>query len=592
MARGTAGRWWTRPRTWEAAATAAVTTLVAWPWLSPTQYVTVFDTVTYGGPNLAFTYAELRAGRLPAWDPTIFGGATHLGNPPAAVLYPVKLPFLWLDPARALDLITATHLYVLAAGVFVLFAWRLQLRPPAAFAGTAAMIGSGLVMVRSLQSEQIAVIAWIPWVLVTADWAIARAGPGRRSWRSGLPPALPGRPTAATAVTVGLLLVAGHPQQVYMAIPVVGAWCVVRAVEHARDAQERWTAALRRLLAPVAGGVLGVGLAAAQLLVIVRQVPLAAATGQRTLATPSGADFALTPKLIAAALLGSPLREKQIGTGGTLEAATFVGVATVVLALVGIGVVVTRHRARLTGALFVVLTVVGLVLSTGPQCTYQGPDQQSCSTGGVVYRALFAVVPGFDQARVPARWLVLTVLGLAALAALAVDALVRREVRSRALAVAGGFGAVAIGVMLVARVDLAPADVADDSARTLATWLVLGVLAVAAVAAAWWVPTRRPALATAALLVPVVLLGLEVGAASLHNAARAGLADEPFTALGAPSPATCRTSPTGCWRCRRATSTPTTCRGRCARTATRPSACATSTATTAACRSPSRGSPP
>ncbi len=391
MARPSAGRWWTRPRTWEALAAAAFTTLVAWPFLSLTQYVTAYDTVTYSGPNTAFTFSELRAGRLPSWTPYLFGGTTHLGNPAANVLYPVKLPFLLLDPARAMPLITATHLYVLAAGVFVLLAWRLRLRAPAAFVGTAAIMGSGLVMVRSIQFEQIAVIAWVPWVLIATDWAVSR----RR---------LHGRAVALTAATVGVLLIAGHLQQVYMALPVIGGWCVVRALERTWEDDERWTGLFRRLWAPVLGGGLGVGLAMAALVPIAMQLSLSANNGSRTLLTSSSPDFALAPRLVFAALLGSPLREAQGGSAGAAEAATVVGVVALVLALVGLGAGLTRNRGRVTAAFLGVVAVAGVVLAIGPQCTYKGQEQLGCDRGGVVYRKAFQLLPGFDQARVPARW--------------------------------------------------------------------------------------------------------------------------------------------------------------------------------------------
>lgn len=518
MARAPAGRWWTRPRTWEALAAAAFTTLVAWPFLSLTQYVTAFDTVTYSGPNTAFTFAELKAGHLPSWTPDLFGGTTHLGNPAANVLYPVKLPFVLLDPARAMPLITAAHLYVLAAGVFVLLAWRLRLRPPAAFVGTAAVLGSGMVMVRSIQFEQIAVIAWIPWVLVATDWAVSR----RR---------LHGRAVALTAAAVGLLLVAGHLQQVYMALPVVAGWCVVRAVERAWEDDEPWTGLVHRLWPAVLGGVLGVGLAMAALVPIALQVPLSANSGARTLVTSSSPDFALAPRLTLAALLGSPLRENQAGSAGAAEAAAVVGVVTVVLALVGLGAGLTRNRGRVTAAFLGLVAVAGVVLAVGPQCTYQGQEQLGCDRGGVVYRKAFQLLPGFDQARVPARWLLVTVLALAVLAALGTDAVVRRRLHRGGALVAVGVGAGLVVVALVTGAALAP-DQADDGGRALTGWIVVGLLAVAAVAVSAAAPAGRRRLAGGGVVALAVLLALELGTASLHGLPRSLLSDVPFTAMG------------------------------------------------------------
>ena len=52
--------------------------------------------------------------------PTNSDGVPYFANASAAPLSPVKLALLWVEPARALDLITAANLVIFAAGFYKL----------------------------------------------------------------------------------------------------------------------------------------------------------------------------------------------------------------------------------------------------------------------------------------------------------------------------------------------------------------------------------------------------------------------------------------------------------------------------------------
>ena len=80
-----------------------------------------------------------RARRLPLWNEYIFGGVTHLGNPPAGALYPPKVIGLFFDTNRAMGVLVAAHLVLLAVGM-VLLVRRLGCRPPAGFAAAVVLV--------------------------------------------------------------------------------------------------------------------------------------------------------------------------------------------------------------------------------------------------------------------------------------------------------------------------------------------------------------------------------------------------------------------------------------------------------------------
>ena len=194
---------------------------VAWPLLRPSRLVGGFDTYAYSGPNEAVTFRALLAGRIPQWNPTIFGGAPHLANPQVGLFNPLKLPFVPLDPWRAVVLITALHLFVLVVGMVVL-AHRLRLRPPAVFVGAAVLIGSGLVAGKSIQYPQITVVAGIPWLLVALDLVLDH-------------PTRPRRAIGWLALATAFILVSGHPQMTYLALAVGYAAAMPKPVQSLAD---------------------------------------------------------------------------------------------------------------------------------------------------------------------------------------------------------------------------------------------------------------------------------------------------------------------------------------------------------------------
>ncbi len=499
---------------------AVFTTWVAWPFLTTHGWVTGYDTVTYGGPNLATTLRELEAGRLPVWNEDLFAGVPHLANPQAAVLYPLKWLFVGVDAARAYELITALHLYLLAGGMLVLLSARLRLRPPAGAVGAVALVGSGLVMARSLQFEQLAVLAWVPWVLAGIDAVVTTR---HRRWRA----------VALTALAIGVLLVAGHPQQVYVSAPVIAVWTLARVLDATRtDVAEGWrtrTRAVAARLVPVAAaGLLGLALAAAQVLPAVALLPESALVGTRDLEASIDPAFSVTPRYLASTLLGDALGTAQAQTADSFEAMGFVGGAAALLALVGVVATVATRRWRWTGLALAGLVVTGLVFALGPECRHLEDGTYVCEPGGLPYRAAYRLLPGFGLARVPGRWMAVATFALAIAAALGVDALRRRAVTKQVLVATGAL----LAGFLVAAVATGSLPPGID-ATAVWGW----TLAAAAVGAGALAITRGSGrtllLAGAAVL--VLAVGLELGLAQRHSAARTSELDTPFTRLDGPA---------------------------------------------------------
>lgn len=399
----------TAPR-WPAPFVALVAVVSSWPHWWPGRVVVSFDGATYSGPNTKVTTDALLAGRIPFINPWIFGGAPHLGNHHTGVLSPPRWLVLPLDPLTANGVLVAGHLVLL--GVSMVWLMR-RLGVGAVGAATAGVIAvlSGAATATSVQFEQILVLAWAPMLL----WAIVGVAD----------PAAGPRRTAALAVIVASTVVSGHPQMVLE----VGVLAVLFAVALlvGRERRRAW----RRV---AVGGVLGLGMAGAQLAATVAASSAGALDRGRSIEELSGGWFVLRGRSAATATLGTILDRPPDGFSGAFESILWVGVVAVLLAVAGLaaGVADPRHRPWVL-AIALAAALSG-VWALGPRTP--------------LWRLAADWLPAFSSVRVSARWLDIVAVCVAVLAGLGVDALSRRRQRRDVVgpAVVVALVAVAVGI--------------------------------------------------------------------------------------------------------------------------------------------------
>jgi ABC-2 type transport system permease protein len=347
-------------------------------------------------------------GVLPTWTRDLYGGAPYIANLQHAYYYPLNASYLFLPPSTAVEVVVATSVALAAAGMFAYCRYALR----AGFWGcTLAGLAfgfSGVTLQHVILTNQLQVIAWMPWVMLAAHLALERRG---LRW------------VVLTAVAIGLQLLAGHPEEWVYTLGAVGLYALVWTFAAGRsDVLRRAGRAAVRI-----GGSVGlfVCLFGWQLFPTL----LLRSQGYRT--ASSFRDQFPLPKAIAVNSLlpdyGTMLYGENVG---------FVGVAVVGLAALGLA----RRRVGLgwVQVYLVVLGAFGFVMALG----LQNP----------LYRFLYenvSVVAGF---RVPSRYLMLTTFALCAAAALGTDALLhatkgRLGTAARALAVvvAGGVGVLLLG---------------------------------------------------------------------------------------------------------------------------------------------------
>jgi hypothetical protein len=330
-----------------------------------------YDAFVYFYPQRAYLAQSLLAGRIPLWDPDLFLGVPFLANPQTAVLYPPSWLFL-LGPVQVIYAAQLVlHGFLAAVFTYLLARHAFGVLPLAATIGGLAYAFGGFAVGQGGHLNQISAAAWLPAVLLAYD----RFATTRRVYWLGL-----------GALALALQLLAGHPQETYMTLIVLGVFGTVRAP---------WRNP--RVLAWCAiGGVLmcllGALLSAAQLLPTLELAPLSIrGDGIEWRDAVAGS----LPSYLAVRALLPPYWIRVPYT----EYLGYVGVTPLVLGLLAL--LFGRWREVLFTAL---IAFLGLFLALGE------------NNGS--YAMLFSTVPGFDTFRVPARWLLLWQFGVALLATL------------------------------------------------------------------------------------------------------------------------------------------------------------------------------
>lgn len=331
------------------------------------------DHFDYFQPLRWFTAAELRAGRLPFWNPYSASGEPWLANPQTGVFYPPTWLFLALPFESAYMLFLLLHLLILAWGAYLLFA-RNNSRG-AAMVGAAAILFSGPVLSLMDVSNNLATLAWIPLAL----WC-ASAG----AWRRG-------------GIVLALAFLGGEP---FFAALAALLYVIVR-----RNRDILGTAAI------------AFGLSAVQLLPFLEMVRGSDRAGGMGAAEILDQSMPLRDWLRV--VLPPPLFDAPAAQ--TFIPVVYAGIVVAILAIVSMmplrGATTTLRRRRdLLG--WLALLAFAIAISTGPAFLARLPltlfryPSRLVPVGVLALAALAAA--GWDRLRVDKRWLDLLLIAVLA----------------------------------------------------------------------------------------------------------------------------------------------------------------------------------
>ena len=360
------------------------------------------DLVSFLFPTYRFAAASLRAGRLPLWNPHLYGGVPFLADMQTGLFYPPNLLLFLLAPQfpyKALEWMAVLHVFL--AGLFMYLCLRYlepgrSLRTPAALLGAVAYMFSDLFIVHFGNLNLIAVAAWLPLVFLLFWRAL-------RSRSLGL--------AAGAGIVLAVATLAGHMQiTLYIGL----ALAIAAAFEAWISQRRRWQDWLWPFLALLVTAVVALGLTALVLLPAFEYAGLSPRAG---LSYWDAARYSLVPGLLGEMLVPALFssREPSLYWGvWDRVAAGYLGIFSLLLA----GLAVLLRRGRRVQVL-VVLSTVAFLLALGGESVFHG--------------WAYKLLPGFGQLRAPARLILLLDFALAALAALGLDRLLsplgRRERR-------------------------------------------------------------------------------------------------------------------------------------------------------------------
>jgi hypothetical protein len=343
---------------------ALVTAILFLQPLLKQEVFTLRDHFDYFQPLRWFTAEELKAGRLPLWNPYSASGEPWLANPQTGVFYPPAWMFLLLPFATAYMLYLLGHLVILGWGAYLLFS-RTASRG-AALVGAVAVTFSGPILSLLDVSNNLTTLAWLPLAL----WCAMEG-----AWRRG-------------GIVLALAFLGGEP---FLAAVIAMLYAATLLGSRSWSGPETARPSRRgRLL--LLSAVAAAGISAVQLLPFVETLQgsdRASGLGRAQILRESmpPADWlriAVPPRLTESGIDES-LGQEYIPI-------VYIGASVLLLALVGL----TRVHRRRDLAAWLALLAICAIVSTGP--------------------SLLAAVPG-SPLRYPARLVALAVLPIAALAA-------------------------------------------------------------------------------------------------------------------------------------------------------------------------------
>ncbi len=466
---------------------ASLTLLFYWKILLTGRILVDYDLFTYFYPYKAYAAATLTEGRLPLWNPYLFMGVPFLANIQTAIFYPFNLMTIYLDPPQAVNLSTATHVFLAGVLMYAFARVSVKLDRLSSLVAAIVFMFGGFLSAQVGHINQLNTSIWLPLLFLFFDLAYRR-----RSLVF----------TLLGSAVVGIQILAGHPQEVYLTLFGLGLFALFSMVREVmfgpsvldteRHLGDRGPNRAKGVLASAVWALacyffvvaLGFGLAAVQL------APTLELSGESiragALSYDDATSFSLAPWNLVQALLPG------FWDNPFSEFVAYIGV--VPLVLVGAAVSARRHRAYAILCLLMMLFALFFALGRF----------------NPVYPDLLRFVPGLNLFRVPARWLYLYTFGASVAAGIGLRGFLqpRRPGQShRSWKTLVGFIWLTVPLVVVGVLWSLRRWVLLPSFEVLAIWVSLACVAIAArLCVPMWAPGAVPAAVVASTVVVELFL--------------------------------------------------------------------------------------
>lgn len=332
-------------------------------------------------------------GRIPFWNPYLFGGMPFWAHFESTIFYPLGFLFWFLEPVRAYGLTMFMHLAL--AGIFMyVLARSLSIGRFGAFAAAAIFVCNGFVMAILFLGHlcPIQSYVWLPLVLYCLNRSIASPYP----WMYA----------ALAGAFWGIQILAGAPQDAFYTFL---AGCLFLTCTFPFGSQFRQPLS-RRFATFLIFFLIGAGLASVQIIPAFELINESVRAKLDTYEMATLASY--PPQGIMTALMPGFFGSYAEGTTWVANIPWSIpqqNLYTGILPLMLLSFISLKNPAQKRGVLFAgLLAFVSLILALG----HNTP----------IYKAVF-LLPGFDRFRAPSKILVLFVFSMALLAGLGLDRL-------------------------------------------------------------------------------------------------------------------------------------------------------------------------
>lgn len=403
---------------------AVMSLLVFWQGLVSPADVIREDAAYYYQPYYTFAADEVRAGRLPLWNPyTLLGIPYHAGLQ-ASLFYPLRWPLFWCDYVRGYVALLWVHYFLTGLMAYLFMRVALRVGPLAGLLGAMSIAFGGFAMGHLSHMTYFMAYPWFIGCLLFVWLSVQRA-----QWRwilwAGACVGLMGLIGA-----VHLLLVLGVLLGTYVVYHTIAA-----VVAFVRDTSLGWVPIVRPMATVVGALALGTVIAAVQL-VPARALSKSSVRQQVSwqfinMACAHPVDNSI--QMVVPWYFGNH-RLGYYGVYNYHDMAHYTGVVVLLAAVLGAA---TIGRDRHLWFL-IVLALAGFLVGAGKHLP--------------VYRVLYDYVPGFAQLRNPTRVFWCADIALACLAAIGIERTLGRlaqEPRRLAVRIAVVVGGVVVVLVLV-----------------------------------------------------------------------------------------------------------------------------------------------
>ncbi len=431
------------------------------PWASQaaTQGITIphnqllSDLVLQNFVWKTFLRQTIAAGELPLWNPYLFSGVPFLAAGQHSALYPLSIVFLVLPLPLAYGVFTWLQLGLAGLGMF-LFARSLRLGTGASLFAGLAYAFSGFLIVSVVFPMIIAAASWLPWIMACIEIMVRKQEErGDRSY-SPVPYVIAG------AIVLGLQVLAGHPEIVVITLLAASFYAAGRLLILWYRLRSPGRS-LRLGLWLVVMVALGLALGAVQLIPLLELANTSFRQGSasydqvvgwawpaRQIITFFLPDFFGNPshhgwfdpflrswRPAGPNAAGQPVNEVFWGVKNYVEGGNYLGILTLVLAVVAVGgALVASWRRHGPGVVDPIQQVPG-----APGVAPIAPARSSAQVwllallavasllfafGTPLYAVLFYGVPGYKQLHSAFRWVFPYTLAMTALAGFGLQQLV------------------------------------------------------------------------------------------------------------------------------------------------------------------------